>query len=86
MVLLGRHCWSSHELNLFLHISGSLIATFQLLGIVLGLLVLGCCQLLRVGQVVDGDGQEDVEQGVVAEEGEDDEVKGVDHSGAMATL
>jgi len=71
---------------LFLHISGSLVAAFHLLSLVLGLLVLSGRQLLRVGQVVDGDGQEDVEQGVVAEEGEDDEVEGVDHSGAMAAL
>ena len=43
-------------------------------------------QFLRVRQVVDGDGQEYVEQGVVAEECEDDEIEGVDHSGAMAAL
>ena len=30
---------------------------------------------LRVGQVVDGDGEEDVEQGVVPKQGEHDEVE-----------
>ena len=41
---------------------------------------------LSVCQVVDGDGQEDVEEGVVAEQGQDDEVERVNHSGSMAPL
>ena len=49
-------------------------------------LIFGRRQLLGVGQVVDGDGQEDVEQGVVAEQGQDDEVEGVDHSGSVPAL
>ena len=41
---------------------------------------------LSVRQVVNGDGQEDVEKGVVAEQGQDDEVERVNHSGSMAPL
>ena len=41
---------------------------------------------LSVGQVVDGDGQEDVQEGVVAEQGQDDEVERVNHSGSVAPL
>ena len=41
-------------------------------------LLLRSRQLLGVGQVVHGDGKEHVEEGVVAEEGEHDEVQGVD--------
>ena len=49
-------------------------------------LVLGRGQLLRVGEVVHGDGEEDVEEGVVPEEGEHDEVERVDHAVADAAL
>ncbi len=37
-------------------------------------------QLLRTGQVVDGNGQEDVQQCVVAEQYQNDEVHRVDHA------
>ena len=37
-------------------------------------------------QRVDGDGQEDVEEGVVAEEGQEDEVQRVDEAGASTAL
>ena len=49
-------------------------------------LIFGRSQLLRIGQIVDGDGQEDVEQGVVAEEREDDEVERVDVARSVASL
>ena len=41
------------------------------------LLVFGCRQFLSIGQVVDGDGQEHVEECIVAKQSEDDEVKAV---------
>jgi len=49
-------------------------------------LIFCCRQFLRVRQVVNSDGQEDVEQGVVAEERQYDEVERVNHSGSMTTL
>ena len=49
-------------------------------------LVLRRRQLLRVGQVIDSDGQEHVQQGVVAEQGQDDEVERVDVARAMPPL
>ena len=79
----GQLLRALHELDLLLHVArrrGLVVAVLVLR------LVLGRRELLRVGQVVDGDGQEDVEQGVVAEEREDDEVEAVDHPGAVAAL
>ena len=38
-------------------------------------LVLGSSELLCIGEVVDGDGEEHVEQGVVAKQGQHDEVE-----------
>ena len=59
----------------------------RLLGhLVLLLLHLQGGHLLRLAKRVDGDGQEDVEQGVVAEEGQEDEVEGVDEAGASSSL
>ena len=49
-------------------------------------LILRCSELLSVGEIVHSDGEEDVEEGVVAEEGEDDEVERVDHAVADAPL
>ena len=44
------------------------------------LLNLTVCQFLGVGEIVDGDGEEDVEQSVVAENDEHKEVDGVDEA------
>ena len=49
-------------------------------------LVLRCSELLSVGEIVHSDGKEDVEEGVVTEEGEDDEVERVDHAVADPPL
>ena len=38
-------------------------------------LVLSSSEFLSIGEVVDGDGEEDVEQGVVPKQGEHDEVE-----------
>ena len=54
--------------------------------LVLLLLHLQRGHLLRLAQRVDGDGEEDVEEGVVAEEGQEDEVQRVDEAGAGAAL
>ena len=59
---------------------------FWSLSLFLTNLVLRCSELLSVGEIVHSDGEEDVEEGVVAEEGEDDEVERVDHAVADATL
>lgn len=37
-------------------------------------------EFLCVGQIVDGDGQEHIEQSVVAKDDKDDEVETVDHA------
>ena len=59
----------------------------RLLGLVVLLLLhLQGGHLLRLAQRVDGDGQEDVEEGVVAEEGQEDEVQRVDEAGASSAL
>ena len=50
------------------------------------LLFFGRSELLGVGQVVDGDGQEDVEKSVIAEQHEDDKVQGINHSPSRAAL
>jgi len=58
-----------------------------LLGLlVLLLLLLHGRHLLRLAQAVHSDGQEDVEQRVVAEHGQKDEVEGVDEALARASL
>ena len=49
-------------------------------------LILGCSQLLSVGEIVYSDGEEDVEEGVVPKEGEDNEVERVDHAVADPAL
>ena len=49
-------------------------------------LVLGRCQLLGVGEVVHGDGEEDIEESVVTEQRENDKVKRVDHPVADPAL
>ena len=54
--------------------------------VVLLLLLLHGGHLLGLAQTVDGDGQEDVEQGVVAEHGEEDEVERLDQAGLGAAL
>ena len=46
-------------------------------------LVLRGRELLRVGEIVHGDGEEHVEQGVVAEQRQHDEVQRVDHAGPV---
>ena len=43
-------------------------------------LVLSCGELLGIGKVVHGNGQEDIEKGVVTKQGEDNEVERVDHA------
>ena len=49
-------------------------------------LVLRCSQFLSVGEIVHSDGEEDVEEGVVTKEGEDNEVERVDHAVADPAL
>lgn len=49
-------------------------------------LILRRSELLSVGEIVNGDGEEDVEESVVAEEGEDNEVERVDHAVADPPL
>ena len=49
-------------------------------------LVLRRSELLSVGEVVHSDGEEDVEEGVVTKEGQDNEVERVDHAVADPTL
>ena len=59
----------------------------RLLGrVVLLLLLLQGGHLLRLPQRVHGDGQEDVEQRVVAEQRQEDEVQRVDEAGARPAL
>ena len=59
----------------------------RLLGLVVLLLLhLQGGHLLRLAQRVDGDGQEDVEQRVVAEQRQEDEVQRVDEAGASSAL
>ena len=43
-------------------------------------LILGCSELLGVGEIVHGNGEEHVEQGVVTKQGQHDEVQRVDHT------
>ena len=49
-------------------------------------LLLSGSQLLGIGQVVDSDGQENVEQSVIAKESENDKVQRVNHARAMSAL
>lgn len=59
------------------------IARDAYLFVLLLLFLLGGRELLRVRQVVDSDGQEHVQQRVVAEQHEDDEVQSVYHPSAL---
>lgn len=64
-----------------------LFKLLQLLLLVLLLLLLfGGAQLLRIRKIVDGDSQEDVQQGVVAEEHQHDEVERMGHALRLDTL
>jgi hypothetical protein len=42
-------------------------------------LIFCCGELLSIGKIVHGNGEEDVEEGVVTEQGQHDEVQRVDH-------
>ncbi len=42
-------------------------------------LIFSCGELLSIGKIVHGNGEEDVEEGVVPEQGQHDEVQRVDH-------
>ena len=84
-------CWwaSRHELNLFFHIPGcfELICNLFFLSIfILILLVFGSCQLLSIGEIVDGNSEKDVEQSIVTKECKNDKIERVYHPRAMPTL
>ena len=49
-------------------------------------LILGCSELLGVGEIVHGNGEEHVEERVVAEHGQKDEVERVDQARLVTTL